>query len=277
MIVAATVLVHDNQQGLAHVMRCLARQTRRPDVVVLIDNASVEPVEIDSGLHGLVLDLERCTHNLGVGAGHNRAVRRAIDLHGADLVWVLEHDTFPDDVCLARLLEERESVGEHVVVPHTARNGYERSVSSAEKVGVVDVDVLTFNGPLLSRTILEAVGPINEEFFVGQEDFEFSSRLRQAGFRIVHVADAVVLHAHRGAQRFDSYVSPTRLYYSTRNLTWSVGRSNPVARARGCATAIVKSIAELVRPGRGLPYARARWFAHLDGRAARLGPTRRRF
>lgn len=57
-----------------------------------------------------------------------------------------------------------------------------------------DVDWVICNGCLWSREALQTVGPFDEEFWQCNEDVDWSYRARKAGFRIVYVDSAAILH-----------------------------------------------------------------------------------
>jgi len=272
--VVATVLCWNNEAGVREVLRRLALQSRPPDSVVVLDNGSTRPLvlEPESIFAGVFL-LSSGT-NLGVGAGHNRLIRHALDEHDADLVWLLEHDTFPNSDCLESLMRVRRATTTNsVIATELVRNNYERDWLPGRSADGEPLDRVTLNGPLIPRTVIDLVGLLNESLFVGQEDWEYSDRLRRASVAIVRAASAVALHANKGDGRFDSYVSPARLYYSARNLI-AADRRNRAKRAARVGAAAFK---ELVTPGRGAAYAAARVNACSDGLRGRLGPRSYRF
>lgn len=268
MTVVATVLCWNNEAGVREVLRRLALQSRPPDAVLVLDNGSTRPFVSDptSEQEAFVV---RSDVNLGVGGGHNCLVRLAIDQHGADLVWLLEHDTFPDDDCLESLLRvHADAPPMSVTATELVRNNYERSwLPGAASDGQL-LDRVTLNGPMIPRAVFDVVGTLNESFFVGQEDWEYSSRLIAAGVPIVRAATAVALHANKGDGRFDGYVSPGRLYYSARNLI----AAEPLGRAKRSGRMVAGAIRELLTPGRGATYVAARLAACSDGLRGRLGP-----
>jgi len=57
-----------------------------------------------------------------------------------------------------------------------------------------DVDWIICNGCLMSREALEKVGVFDEEFWQCNEDVDWSYRAREAGFRVVYVDRAAILH-----------------------------------------------------------------------------------
>jgi GT2 family glycosyltransferase len=273
-IVVATVLVYGNDYGPREVLRLLAAQSRRPDVVVVVDNGSSPPLDLPAP-EDLRLQLVRCPQNVGVGAGHNLAVRVAIDEWNADAVWILEHDTFPDAGCLAALLRLRAERDACVVAPEVVRNNYERHWIHDELDGA-SCTKFTFNGPLIDRVVLERVGAINQEFFIGQEDWEYSQRVVAVGLPIVRCSSGIVVHANKGDGRFTGAVSPTRLNYSARNLLAAQLPLTPARQLREGAFMLGKSAREVTRTERGIRHAAARWWAYWDGRSGRLGARHHR-
>jgi len=57
-----------------------------------------------------------------------------------------------------------------------------------------DVDWVIANGCLVSRAALEKVGVFDEDFWQCNEDVDWSYRARRAGFRVVYVDRAAILH-----------------------------------------------------------------------------------
>lgn len=277
--VVATVLVHDNPFGAREVVRRLTSQSIRPASILVVDNGSPNPLDLE-GLEFEDVHLLRSDLNMGVGAGHNLAIRAALASHSPDAIWILEHDTFPDRECLERLLEARSSrPGVKVVVAEETRNNYESSLSrSTDAVGGPLLERFTLNGPLVDREVFERVGFFEEKFFVGQEDWEFSSRVRSFDIPIVPCPAGRVLHENRRTGRkFHGFVSPARLYYSSRNITWRNPPSGRLMRWLGYIEAAAKAVGEVVLRRRGTAFARARWWAYSDAVNNRMGRGPRRF
>ncbi len=262
--IAATVLTFNNHHGLAEVMRRLNAQTRPPDQIIVVDNGSFPPAACDQRPE---VRLIRNEANLGVGGGHNVAIRAALD-GGADAVWILEHDTFPDFDCLERLLDVLDEMSAGAVAPDLARNNWER-VTFPGTGDVHRTERFTLNGLLIDRHVIEQCGLLNEHLFVGMEDWEYSSRLQAAGVSVFVLGTPAAIHAHRGVGRLPSWESPSRLYYAARN---AIYLSAPASRRRRMAgLEVAKGIVECVRPRRGVRFALARWWAACDALYGRMG------
>ncbi len=96
-----------------------------------------------------------------------------------------------------------------------------------------DVDWIICNGCMMSRTALEKVGLFDEEFWQCNEDVDWSYRARRAGFRVVYVDRAAILHkggssADLGHKKVFSYG-----YFIGRNaFTFARKYANPFQKAK---------------------------------------------
>src|SRR5215470_6536909 len=65
----------------------------------------------------------------------------------------------------------------------------------AERGGELrDIGVASANGLLLDRQAAIEIGGFDERYFMGKDDGDFTHRMRIAGFRILEVPSAIVLH-----------------------------------------------------------------------------------
>ena len=88
----------------------------------------------------------------------------------------------------------------------------------------VAVSYAITSGNLVRMDVFDKTGLYDEGMFVDQLDFDFSLRVRKAGFGIYRVAKATLYHelGDAGAPRtflgrFHTFHSPLRRYYSYRN------------------------------------------------------------
>lgn len=77
-----------------------------------------------------------------------------------------------------------------------------------------DVDHVIGAFYLIRRKVFESLGGFDERFFVYLEDLDLSLRVKQAGGRVVYLADARAFHAGGGTSR---QIKATRLFYSLRS------------------------------------------------------------
>jgi GT2 family glycosyltransferase len=84
-----------------------------------------------------------------------------------------------------------------------------------------DVGVAPTCGLLLDRDAAIGVGLFDERYFIGKEDGDFTHRVRLAGYRILELPDALVLHQSRprGSWLF-YYQIRNRWHFMLKNYQW---------------------------------------------------------
>lgn len=85
----------------------------------------------------------------------------------------------------------------------------------------LDIGVAPTCGLLLNRQLSIDIGLFDERYFIGKEDGDFTHRMRLAGYRILEVPDALVLHHSRprGTWLF-YYQIRNRWHFMLKNYQW---------------------------------------------------------
>ncbi|HEV2590330.1 MAG TPA: glycosyltransferase family 2 protein [Gaiellaceae bacterium] len=183
------------------------------------------------------VELLRLGENLGFAGGNNAGIRRALE-RGADWVLLLNNDAAlapgaadaleraaaPGIGLLACTIVYPDGRVQYAGARFNARLGY--SGRSWKSVRNLDVDRVDGAAMAVSREAVERAGFLDEQLFAYVEDVEWSLRIRRAGFRIVLVPDAVVVH--KGSASTGGSASTTNLYYDTRNTIAVVERHAPL-------------------------------------------------
>lgn len=201
--------------------------------LLVVDNASHDGsgdrIEAEFGADSLI----RNSENVGFG----RAVNQALPKCDGELILLLNPDCQLEPGCMMELvdyLDEHPDAG--VVAPLTAHPdarlhvlsaGFEPTIAQVinhytglsrfrrwlpslqgwhilhgvDDASAVDVDWVSGACLLVRRDVLEQVGPLSERWFMYAEDIEFCHRVRAAGWRVVHVPEARVLHLVGAATR----------------------------------------------------------------------------
>jgi GT2 family glycosyltransferase len=234
-LIACLILNTNRRQDTLECLASLLASTYLKLLVLVLDcqstDGSVEAIR--SAFPDVrVVELDR---NLGYAGNNNVGIRLAVD-EGADWVFVLNEDTVLAPDCLERLVEagEREpDVG--IVGPLVFHHDEPGVIQSAGgglsrwwqgyHFGQNEPDSGQFTDPypvrwisgcaiLVRREVVQAVGPIDERFFIYWEETEWCVRAGQAGWRILAVPAARIWH--KGVQR-DYRPKPAVTYYLTRN------------------------------------------------------------
>jgi GT2 family glycosyltransferase len=201
------VLTHNSPRTLATTLGAIGSQTRTPDALLIVDNASSPPVdELVAGCVfpvGLTVELVRETENTGPAGGWARALDYFVSSTDHDLCWILDDDLTPPPNCLELLLQEAGDPASAYLIP-----------SVRWPTGAV-TQYPGWTGVLLARKIVEAVGLPRADFFWWTEDTEYLMwRIPRAGYPLRFTRMVAIEH-HKG--RSDWGIPPWKYYYETRN------------------------------------------------------------
>ena len=209
--VTAIVVTHDPDETAEQVLAACSAQCDR---VIVIDNAS-EP-EARARLRAAAAQRSHLTlveneENVGLAAAQNQGLAMA-RAEKTDWVLLLDDDSVPERAMVRTLLDawrdlpDRRRVGllaprltddEETLRPYlVAGRGRTRLRREPMGPGAVVRDGLfaIASGSLIRRCVLDVVGPMAGPFFIDYIDVEFCLRLRQAGFEVVGIGDAVLHH-----------------------------------------------------------------------------------
>lgn len=194
--VTAIVVTHNSPAAVSRCLDAVSRQTSAPTSIVVVDNASDEPLPNDFPPHTTVL---RLSENLGPAGGFARGLAMFLD-GSDDYAWLMDDDCSP----LPRALEAQLEVA---------------SSDSIVLATVTDeAQVLHGHGwwgALIPRTVVEQVGLPREEFFWWIEDTEYLQwRIPRSGAG-VRWTDVPVMEISRG--RSDASKPSWKYYYEARN------------------------------------------------------------
>ncbi|WP_182111765.1 glycosyltransferase [Actinotalea sp. JY-7876] len=283
-VVVAVVTAFRPDERLAEVVRSAADQCDR---VLVVDNTPTgEPGAQDRIGDIAGVQVERSGRNLGLAGALNLGSGLSRD---AWALLLLDQDSaLPAGAvaALARHLEREPAIGVATPVPWDAGAGRYLDPRAARRPELADLVVAITSGMLVRRTVLDAVGPFREDFFVDAIDQDFCLRVRRAGFRVVQDRTVPLPHSLGetrwrgwGPLRLRSTQHPTwRLYWAARNavvLARENWRREPVWVATSLALlGYVALTVLLFEPPRA---ARLRAMAHglADGWAGRTDPAQR--
>jgi GT2 family glycosyltransferase len=251
MTAGLVIVTRDSRAFIGRALAAVAAQRRRPDRVVVVDNASRdgtadEVTRAAAGL-GLPVELVRLDANTGFAHANNRAVAMLGD---CDVVALLNPDAFPEPAWLAELLAAAarhpdaaslaslllrdgapdvvDGAGDvyHVSGP-AWRHGHGRP---RREVPGVDVEREVFTAcaaaALYRREAWLAAGGFDERFFCYMEDVDLGFRLRLAGHACWYVPDAVAYHMGSATAGEGSAFA---VYHGHRNLACTFVRNMPAA------------------------------------------------
>jgi GT2 family glycosyltransferase len=216
--VAVVIVTFNRADLLSGMLDGLAAQTRLPDAVLVIDNASTdhtrEVLEARAKLGDIPLRLTHSPDNLGGAGGFSLGVRLAYDA-GYDRIWLVDDDVVPardclevlmgqDEDCVAAVREDtRGALVEKAAVDFDLRSPLairpkrasvdDRYADRASMPPRVELQNVSFEGFLFRRGVVDRIGLPDATYFIFYDDVDFAVRARRAGFRIWGIRDAVLV------------------------------------------------------------------------------------
>jgi GT2 family glycosyltransferase len=205
-VTEALVLTHNAPESLQRCLAAIGLQTKPPNSILVLDNASDPPVELSNLDLEITVRVVRLDTNLGPAGGWATALKKFLN-DPYDFAWVMDDDIIPELDCLERLYDRAcDDTGPAFVFPY-----------SKQPDGTVG-DWGAWCGFLIAKDIVERVGLPRAEFFWWAEDTEYCHwRIPNAGYPRVMAPGALV---HHDAIRHGRGVPMWKYYYETRNLIY---------------------------------------------------------
>jgi GT2 family glycosyltransferase len=182
--------------------------------IVVVDNASTDDSVEQIRAAFPAVEVLHGGGNYGFAAGGNVGIRFALE-HGAAFVWLLNNDTVAPPDTLRKLVAAASEprIGMVGTVLRYMRNPAEIQawgggsivrwsgfVTHFHAPAPLEPDTyLTFASVLLRREMLEAVGLLDEGYFMYFEDSDLSFRARAGGWGLAVATETAVLHKEGGS------------------------------------------------------------------------------
>lgn len=188
-----------------------------------------------------------CKQNLGFAGGNNWGMRQA----KGDFIFIVNNDTEVTPHLIENLLEpffKDQSIGvtcpkikffsNPSVIQYAGFNpmnmytGRTTAIGDrAQDTGQYDQSRYSFGAHgcamMVKKVVIEKTGMFPEAFFLYYEEWDWSTRIRKAGFRIYYAAAATIYHKESISVGKDS---PLKTYYLTRNRILYIRRNSNVAQ-----------------------------------------------
>jgi GT2 family glycosyltransferase len=210
--VAAVVVTYNRKDKLAKVLDHVLAQTRRPEWVIVVDNASTDGTDAmlaayDTDDRVVVL---RQRENSGGAGGFAAGMARGYEL-GADFVWIMDDDCYPNSDALQELVnglgKAEETLNMSLPYACSVVKWTDGSICEMNNPGTtwdwgrllslgqqsVLVTHCSFVSVLVPRRTLTRFGLPLKEYFIWFDDQEYTLRIIKAGPG-VQVLTSVVVH-----------------------------------------------------------------------------------
>jgi GT2 family glycosyltransferase len=242
--VTAVVVTYNRRDLLLEALAAVHSQSRPPDAVIVVDNASADgtAAAVRSQFPGV--QLAELTRNSGGAGGF--AYGCSLALAGeADLLWLMDDDTVPGPDALHALLAARDAhparqpalVASRVVWTDGRAHPMNTPrvkpfVSNAERLaagaaGCAPIRSASFVSILIDAAQTRRRGLPQADYFLWNDDFEFTTRLLRGNVGLLCPASVAV---HKTATFGSTNVDPgQRFFYEVRNKIWMLKTRAPLA------------------------------------------------
>lgn len=290
--VAAVVVTYNRKELLRECLQALLKQTRPPDEIIVIDNASTDGTDQMISKEFPQITYVRLPENTGGAGGFYEGIKLGCK-NGHDWIWVMDDDAVPlhdalEQALLPDLIKDPRvwAIANAVIYPDQKLCLFHRRRFDPVRVKECpvpeeyyrqvhfEVDTSSFVGMLIRRAAIDHIGLPLKELFIYYDDTEYSLRIRFNGGKIIVVSNSKVVHksvAHSG----NRWAPLTwKHYYAHRNMLF-VYRKYGQARWR----LYVRDLLSTLRMQAGVILFRHQkfsstyilWRSLLDGVKGRLG------
>jgi len=230
-----------NWNGLEDTMECLGslKDIDYPNYeVIVVDNGSQgNEAEVLREKWGEYVHVIECDKNYGFAGGANIGIRYALRVSKPGYILLLNNDTVVAKEFLTEMVRAAATDARIGMVGPKVCNYYVRDRIDAaggrinwrfgfgEDIGegetdrgqfnvAQEVDFVSGSALLVRSAVIKEIGPLDERFFLYNEDADWCLRAKRAGYKVWFTPAGPVFHK-QGAST--GRVSKTTLYYSHRN------------------------------------------------------------
>jgi GT2 family glycosyltransferase len=253
--VAVIVVTFNRREKLTECIKALLAQTIACDIII-IDNASTDGTRRFLNEAGYIdhprIRYQRLQENIGGSGGFH---------HGLDFAmggswqwfWLMDDDAVPEQAALQGLLDQnlhQQNIygsapvgmdGDRKKLCFPARlitRGKEQFIEYHEALNDLQkVAWLPFLGFFIHRQTVAEIGLPDKEFFILDDDVEYSERAKAHGSEILMVKSSIIIHpiqrtslfSFLGVKVYYRSMPPWKIYYDVRNKILIAKRYYPMS------------------------------------------------
>ena len=206
--VCAVIVTYNRKALLRECLKAVLSQTRPPDHVLVVDNASTDGTPEMLQEEFPQVEVLRLPENQGGAGGFHEGMKRAYE-QGFDWLWLMDDDTIPKAKALEALLEAAR-------LPLDPRHPF---LWLRLRPRYRPIRWALFTSVLLHRSLVEEHGLPHKAFFIWEDDLEYTARALRRGLGL-QVRDSEVIHKSASKPYISATTGENRLFYGVRNRIW---------------------------------------------------------
>lgn len=199
--VAAVIVTYNRRALLEQCLQRVAAQTRAPDTVLVVDNASDDGTPAMLATHAGI-EVMQLGENLGGAGGFHAGLRAAVQ-RGHTWSWLMDDDTLPEADALEALLaaaraasaiagaaaplvlasrvEWTDGTLHPMNRPWPKPDGPASQAVDAARLGLMPLRAASFVSVLIHRDAVLQHGLPHAEYFIYNDDLEYTARILRRG------------------------------------------------------------------------------------------------
>jgi GT2 family glycosyltransferase len=234
----AIVVTFNRKALLRSCIESLITQSRKPDRILIVDNASTDGTREMLSAEGLLkrgIELLPLGENSGGAGGFSAGLQHSIS-NGADWIWMMDDDADPHPTALAELLKIASNPSD-IYGSLATKDGvtswtttlldpHQHVVNRAAEVpNEARIQSLPFLGFMIHRELVETIGLPDAGYFIAADDIEYCIRAERSGAQLIVAGRSQIEHPKSeiyevrlpGRRLICLRLPPWKRYYDTRN------------------------------------------------------------
>jgi rhamnopyranosyl-N-acetylglucosaminyl-diphospho-decaprenol beta-1,3/1,4-galactofuranosyltransferase len=240
----AVVVTFNRKALLKRCLDALVSQTQTPGCIIVIDNASTDGTEklfenrVTKAAAPIIYS--KMQNNEGGTGGFFYGIKLALEA-GAQWIWLMDDDALPDSQALKnlanRILDKKDIYGS-VAIGIDDKNGrlcfpLKKTNKKVNKFieyhdDMLEIEKLSwipFLGFLIHRETINKIGLPDKDFFILDDDVEYSERAKKYGSNIFSIKSSIIYHPIQQTLKYNCFgniiyyrsMPPWKVYYDVRN------------------------------------------------------------
>lgn len=233
--ICAVVVTYNRIELLKKCLKALQNQTYSLSKIIVIDNNSNDATENFMNKREEPIEYYRLTKNGGGAYGFNQGIRRFIEDTDDQYVWLMDDDTIPEKNALENIVNFISKIDSFGFVNSNVRwkdgsicklnrpSVDSRPINDLQKEPL-QIQEGTFVSLLMPREVILKIGLPYKEFFIWQDDIEYTQRASEL-FPSYWLPDSKVVH-FTPSNEAPSIMTTSkdrinRYYYDARNVLFT--------------------------------------------------------
>jgi GT2 family glycosyltransferase len=226
--IAVVIVTFNRCDELVKTISAIQNQGILENDIIVINNNSTDTTKniLDSNYKNI--QSIHLNENIASAGGFSKGMQTAFE-KGYDWVWLFNDDSRPVEGSLQSILVHLNSDKIQIGLLKIANkdennkavllywNGVRKPVSVDVSNEIVKTDLITFDGCVISRKLIDKIGYCDPLYFMGTYEFDYCLKAKDAGFGIYTLPNGLIEDGKLGGK---DGTPPWRQYYNTRNHLW---------------------------------------------------------